>query len=45
MFRSGPFDATGRIGIFTCSGNGFVSATTVFDRVSVSEGKAMESAP
>jgi hypothetical protein len=37
MFHSATFDATGRIGMFTCSGNGFVSATAVFDCVSVSE--------
>lgn len=37
MSHSATFDATGRIGMFTCSGNGFVSATAVFDGVSVSE--------
>jgi hypothetical protein len=37
MSHSATFDTTGRIGMFTCSGNTFVSATAVFDGVSVSE--------
>lgn len=35
--HAATFDTTGRIGVFTCSGNTFVSATAVFDSVRVSE--------
>lgn len=37
LSRSAAFDTTGRIGMFTCSGNTFVSATAVFDSLRVSE--------
>ncbi len=37
MSHAAMFDTMGRVGMFNCSGNTFVTATAVFDSVRVSE--------